>query len=115
MIAHVVLFEPRPGLDAAAIAAALSAVEAAAREIPSIRRLRVGRRVRHGLPGYEQVMATSYSYAAIVEFDDRRGLEDYLRHPAHAALDRLFNTGAERALAYDYDLVEGSNASSLEL
>ena len=48
MIAHVVLYQPRPDLTAADRARLNDALTAALRAIPSIRRARVGSRVRHG-------------------------------------------------------------------
>lgn len=115
MIVHVVMIEPRAHLERGALAVAIADLQTAAREIPAIRRLRVGRRVRHGLPGYEQLMTRDFSYVAIFEFDDQRGLEEYLRHPSHAALSRHFATAGEQALAYDYELVDASDASTLPL
>ena len=104
MIAHVILFEPRADLTDAQRDQVLDDLRRAAREIPSIRRFRIGRRLRHGLPGYEQAMRDDYEYAAIIEFDDRDGLEAYLHHPAHAAAGAHFTESAGRALAYDYDV-----------
>ena len=106
MIAHVVLFEPRGEFDDATRDAFVDAISRAAREIASIRRFRIGPRIMHGLPGYEQSMTTQYGYAALVEFDSVDGLTEYLRHPAHAALGEFFTTAAARALAYDYELVD---------
>jgi hypothetical protein len=73
--------------------------------IPSIRSLRIGRRVRHGLPGYEQAMSVDYGYVALFEFDDRAALEAYLRHPAHEAAARHFTASAAHSLAYDFDVL----------
>ena len=104
MIVHVVLFEPRAGFSADEQGRILEDLRRAATEIPSIRRFRIGRRIKHGLPGYEQAMAENYEYAAFIEFDDRNGLEAYLRHPAHEAAGRVFTDAASHALAYDYDV-----------
>ena len=106
MIVHIVMIEPRADLERGALAAAIVDLQTAAREIPSIRQLRIGRRIRHGLPGYEQSMARDFSYAVIIEFDDQAGLEQYLRHPSHAALSRHFATVGEQSLAYDYEFVD---------
>ncbi len=106
MIAHVVLFEPRGEFDDATRDAFVQMISRATREIASIRRFRIGPRITHGLPGYEQGMTTQYGYAAVVEFDDVHGLKEYLRHPAHDALGEFFTTRAARALAYDYELVD---------
>jgi hypothetical protein len=66
----------------------------------------VGTRVLHGR-GYEALMRTNYSHAAILEFDDMAGLRGYLEHPAHDALGTLFFEMFEEALMYDFDLKEG--------
>lgn len=105
MIAHVILFEPRPDLtpsDRSEIAAALGRAAAAA---PTVRSCRIGRRVKHGLPGYEQAMTQDFQFAAILEFDDVDGLREYLRHPAHAGIGAHFTSAAAAALAYDYEIV----------
>jgi hypothetical protein len=106
MIVHVVLFSPRPDLSGADRDAVLDSVMKAAREIPSIRRLRVGRRIKHSLPGYEQAMRDDYEYAVFIEFDDAAGLKAYLQHPSHAAAGQHFTASASRALAYDYEVAE---------
>ena len=106
MIVHVVLFSPRSDLSLTDRAAVLDSLTKAAREIPSIRRLRVGKRTRHGLPGYEQAMRDDYEYAVFIEFDDVAGLKAYLQHPSHAAAGQHFTASAAKALAYDYETDE---------
>ena len=106
MIIHVVLFEPRADLSEEQREQVMADLRQAAADIPSIRRLRIGRRVRHGLPGYEQAMTEPYTYAAILEFEDREGLDAYLQHPTHTAAGAHFTASATRALAYDYDVSE---------
>lgn len=113
MIAHIVLFRPRPGLSAPERSAMLQAMQAAARNAPSVRRCRIGRRHIHGLPGYEQSMREDYEYAAVLEFDDERGLRAYLQDPAHQRIGEQFTSGASAALAYDYELVEIEEAGRL--
>ena len=108
MIAHVVLFRPRASLTAAERARLADVFTSALREIPSIRRSRIGERVMHGRP-YEALMTTHYSHAAILEFDDVAGLRAYLEHPAHEALGRLFFEAFEEALMYDFELKEGED------
>ena len=104
MIAHVVLLQPRPDLTEAERDAALAALRNAAAGVPEIRALRLGRRVKHGLPGYEQMMERDFEYALIVEVDDVEALKRYLQAPAHAALGEVFYRATSAALAYDYDL-----------
>lgn len=102
MIAHVVLLQPRADLTDAQREAALASLRAAATGVPEIRSIRLGRRVRHGLPGYEQLMQQDFEFALIVEVDDVAALKRYLQAPAHAALGDLFSRATSAALAYDY-------------
>jgi hypothetical protein len=113
VITHLVLLEPRAALSDAQRQSALEAVHAAVTACPSVRACRVGRRVRHGLPGYEQGMRQDYQYALILDFDDLDGLRDYLTHPAHARLGTFFTEGASAALAYDYEIVDVEEAERL--
>jgi hypothetical protein len=104
VIAHVVLLRPRPGLTGDERRAALDTLARATADVPEIRSVRLGRRVRHGLPGYEQRMTEDYEFALIVEVDDLPALTRYLQAPAHRALGSLFSTATASALAYDYDM-----------
>ena len=103
MIAHIVLLEPKSELTDAQRAQALQTLRRSAAGLPEVR-LRVGRRVKHGLPGYEQVMAQDFAFALIVEAADTEALKRYLQAPAHAALGELFYTATRSALAYDYEI-----------
>ena len=103
MVAHIVLFRPRPDVAPAAKQAMFDALAAAASEIPSVRRFQIGTRITHG-PQYEQLMTEAYPYAAVIEFDDLPGLQEYLKHPRHQALGELFYQLLEKALAYDYEM-----------
>lgn len=107
MIAHVVLFRLRGDVSPEARTDLAGAFEAALREIPSIRRVHVGRRFLHGR-AYETLMTVDYQYAAVLEFDDPAGLRAYLEHPAHQQLASRFSEAFEQALMYDFDLQEGA-------
>ena len=109
MIAHIVLFRPRADLSAGDRQSLADSFAAALRDIPTVRRARVGRRVTHGR-GYEQLMRANYDYAAVLEFDDRAGLVAYLEHPVHQELGERFFSAFEEALMYDYELAEGDEA-----
>ena len=104
MIAHIVLLQPRRDLTDEQRRAALETLTQAARNVPEIRSFRLGRRVKHGLPGYEQLMAQEFEFALLIEVEDVPALTRYLRAPAHAALGHLFSTATEAALAYDFVL-----------
>ena len=105
MIAHIVLLQPRADLTAAQRQHALDTLARAAADVPEIRRFRMGRRVKHGLPGYEQ-LCPDFEFALIIEVDDVAALTRYLQAPAHAALGDLFYRATSSALAYDYALDE---------
>lgn len=109
-LAHIVLFRPRPDLDSADRDGFLAALERAHREIPAIRRFRIGRRVKPGA-AYEAGMAVDYEFVAVIEFDDLKGLRGYLAHPAHADLGARFGATMESALVYDFELTD--DAASL--
>jgi hypothetical protein len=103
MFLHVVLFQPRPDLSADERGSLVEALEDALRQVPSIRRFSLGRRVTHGA-GYEALMPADLSYAAVLEFDDLAGLREYLDHPAHAALGRRFMQSLAASAIYDYSI-----------
>jgi hypothetical protein len=105
MIVHVVLFRLNPHLTDDAREALAAALKKATREIPSIRRARVGSRVAIGR-AYEQLMTTDYSFAALLEFDDREGLMAYLDHGAHDQLAQRFYASIDQALTYDFEVWE---------
>ena len=105
MIAHLVLFRLKPGLDAQARDTLADALTNAARDIPSIRHARVGSRVTTGR-SYEQLMRADYPFAAILEFDDVTGLHAYLDHPVHEQLAQQFFACVEDTLMYDFELWE---------
>ena len=105
MIIHVVLFRLKPELSEDARDELAAALARATREIPSIRRARVGSRVTIGRD-YEQLMTTDYSFAAILEFDDRNGLQMYLDHPVHEQLAQRFYNSVGAALTYDFEMWE---------
>lgn len=112
MILHLVLFTPRPDLRPDERGALASALERAIRTIPSVRDCRVGRRVRIGA-AYEAVEPQDFEYCGLIEFDDRAGLEAYLAHPAHAELGRLFYETNARTFVHDFELIPGTDASTL--
>ena len=113
MISHIVLFKPRLTLGPAERTALVEHLRTAIAHCPTVRGCRVGRRVQHGLPGYEQQMAVDYQFSLILDFDDVDGLKAYLQNPAHAGIGGLFTTAASASLAYDYELVDLAAADTL--
>ena len=103
MVTHVVLMKPRPELAAADRQAFIASFERALREIPTIRGVRLGRRVTHGA-GYVQVAPDVADFLATIDFDDLAGLQTYLRHPAHDELGARFGEALSAALVYDFEV-----------
>ena len=97
-------FKPKHDLTAAERQTVIDDLKAAASAIPTVRGLRVGRRIRHGHTGYEQLMREDFEYVVIIEFDDVEGLTAYLAHPQHAAIGSHFMQASAAALAYDYEM-----------
>jgi hypothetical protein len=103
MIAHVVLMKPRPDLSTSDRAAFVAAFERAIAEIPSVRGVRIGRRVVHGAT-YESLGPDVADVIAIIEFNDRAGLQAYLAHPAHADLGARFYQALSSAMVFDFEV-----------
>ena len=110
MITHVVLLEPKGSWSAEQQRAILDAIDAVVRGCPTVRACRIGRRVLHGLAGYEQTMRDDYQFALMLDFDDAEGLRAYLTHPQHAAIGGFFTSAAARSLAYDYQMMDAEQA-----
>ncbi len=87
----------------------LQAFETAIREIPSVRGVRAGKRVRLGT-AYDARAFEPVDYFVAIEFDDAAGLRSYLQHPAHVELAERFGIAAPEAVAYDFALTSGVRA-----
>ena len=103
MIAHVVLFRPKPDLPGDDRRSLVTAFERAIREIPVVRGVRIGRRVEHGA-GYEQGLLDTADYLIVIDFDNLEALQTYLRHPAHEQLGARFSQSLSSALIYDFEM-----------
>ena len=76
MIAHVILFRPKPELTSSRPRGHSSrALTSAASDVAGVRRFRIGRRIRHGLPGYEQAMREDFEFVVIMSGRRRRCAE----------------------------------------
>jgi hypothetical protein len=113
LIAHVVLFRLRPEVSIADRRAIIDAWTTALKEISSIRRARVGHRVKIGRE-YESLARIDFPYGAILEFDDLNGLRAYLDHPAHESITTRFFAAIADTLIYDFE-VAGDGEGLLEM
>ena len=103
MVTHLVLMTPRSDLSPAERNAFIEAFRRATRDIPTVRAVRIGRRLLHGA-AYQQNGSDAAEYLAAIDFDDIAGLETYLRHPAHEELGRRFGTSLSAGLVYDFEV-----------
>jgi hypothetical protein len=105
LIAHVVLFRLRPDVSLEDRRALIDVWTAALKDMPMIRRARIGRRLMIGR-SYESLTRLDFPFAAILEFDDVEALRAYLDHSAHDVLaTRLFAAIAD-TLIYDFEVTE---------
>jgi hypothetical protein len=103
VISHVVLIKPRPDLTSEESRAFVAAFERAILEIPTVRGVRIGRRVRHGA-AYESLGPDMADYIAVVDFETLDGLQAYLAHPAHVPLGELFYSSLDGGMVYDFEI-----------
>jgi hypothetical protein len=104
MVWHLVLMKPRADLSPADREALLDAFKRATKEIPTVRDVRIGRRVKHDA-GYERAAPDTADFMISIGFDDVEGLQAYLRHPAHEHLAARFYQSLSSALIYDFEIV----------
>jgi hypothetical protein len=112
VIAHVVLFRPKPDLTDDQRRAFVAALEHALVNIPLIKRARVGRRLTVGRL-YDEQNTHDFPFAAILEFDSESDLRAYLEHPAHQMLGAQFYATSDAASVFDYELLEGLEVRDL--
>ena len=102
MVWHLVLMKPRPDLSAGDGRALIDAFDRACREISTVREVRVGRRFTSGA-AYESGTPDAADYMIAIAFDDRFGLQTYLRHPAHEELGARFGQAISSGMVYDFE------------
>jgi hypothetical protein len=114
-VAHIVLFEPKPTISEGDRQEFLAALEEAVSGIAEIRRARIGRPFYFGLMPETNSGQSTYSYAAVLEFDDRAALEHYLAHSKHENLRRIFWALCQSTLIIDTELSDNWSKDQLNL
>ena len=114
MISHIVLFEPKPGLSDEDVRDFAQHLKDAMSSVPSVRRAMVGRRVEIQI-GNRNFGDTTYSFSAVVEFDDSKGLIEYLQHQKHAELGRLFWLHCARTVVMEVESVDATTDEVVDL
>jgi hypothetical protein len=69
----------------------------------------VGRRIDIDAGYAREFGDTTYEFAAILEFTSKAALIDYLRHPLHHELGRLFWETCQRTVIVEVELHDGRN------
>ena len=108
MISHVVLFRAKWNLSHDERESLVSAFEHAVQRIPTVRAVRLGRKVSVGAD-YEQRSGEGADVLIAIDFDDVAGLRTYLEHPAHVELGERFNRASSTALVFDFEVKEGTS------
>jgi hypothetical protein len=111
MIAHIVLFQPREDSTREQQASLVEAISVACREIPSVMRAQVGKRILIGAGYEDKIGLTTYSHVAILEFEGREQLVEYLEHPLHKQLGRLFWQVCGSTLIEDLEIAPANSVS----
>jgi hypothetical protein len=112
VIAHLVLFRPKPTLSEDQRAAFVRALDTALNDIPLIKRAHVGRRLVMGRQ-YDESNVVEFPFCAVLEFENRADLLAYLEHPAHQELGTQFYVTSDAALAYDFEMLGPSRTGEL--
>jgi Stress responsive A/B Barrel Domain len=109
VIAHIVLFTPKPGLDHEVFRSFTRLLREACGGIPAVARSIVGRAIDVD-PGYTRMFGDkTYEFAAVFEFADRASLVAYLNHPIHQRLGRAFWDTCESTVISEVEFIDGSN------
>lgn len=103
MVTHIVLMKPRRDLSESDRRRLVASFQRALRDIPTIRNVRIGRRITHGAR-YELAAPDAADFFAALDFDDLAGLQAYLRHPSHDELSARFGASLSSGLVYDFEI-----------
>lgn len=114
MISHIVLFEPKADLSDSDVRDFAQHLKAAMASVSSVRRATVGRRVEIQI-GNRNFGDATYSFSAVVEFDDSKGLIEYLQHPLHVDLGRLFWQHCARTVVLEVESVDATTDEVIDL
>jgi hypothetical protein len=104
LVSHIVFFNPKETLSDRDILAFAQSIQRAMRQIPGISRALIGPSVDLQ-PSYPRSLGDqTYHYAAILEFPTATELREYLEHPLHREVGRLFWEACESALVVEAEL-----------
>ena len=115
VISHIVLFTPKEGLTAGQTLLFAQQLQLTMFSVPSVRRATVGRRVDVDSGSTRSFGDTAYQFSAVVEFDGISGLIEYLAHPLHRELGRLFWEYCSATAILEVDSVDAKTGAVVDL
>lgn len=107
MISHIVLFEPRENLSASDFLLFAQQLQVVIRNVPGIRRASIGRSVAIDSGQRRNFGDNTYSFSAVLDFDDAQDLIRYLNHPDHHALGKLFWEYCKATVVLEVEAIDG--------
>jgi len=109
MIGHLVFFNAKPEATDDQLRSFAKAIAEACQQIPAIHRVQIGRGVTVDA-GYPRLFGDkTYTFAAMFEFSDTSALKQYLNHPLHHALGRMFWEICESTTVVEVELADGKS------
>jgi len=115
VISHIVLFNAKPNLSRADVQVFAQQLRATMVAAASVRRATVGRRIPISSDDRRDFGDATYEFAAIVEFDDKNGLTEYLKHPMHQDLGRLFWLHCASTVVLEVEAVDAKSPEVIPL
>ena len=115
MIAHIVLFTPKAGLDTEDMRSFAQAILRTCSDIPQVRRAIVGKRADIDAGYMRNFGDKTYRYAAVLEFQSKDDLVSYLKHPSHQALGRQFWEHCEATVIMEVEFAHASSPGAADL
>ena len=115
MISHIVLFNAKRNVSFADRQSFALQIRDVCRAISAVKNARVGRHVTVD-PGYERSFGDkTYEFAAILDFDKADDLIEYLQHPLHHELGRLFWVYCESTIVVEVESRDAKSDSIVDL
>ena len=114
MIAHIVLFNPKPGVSESDMRAFARTLQDACRQIEAIQRSHVGRRIDIDAGYARSFGEKTYRFVAIFEFEDPAGLREYLKHSLHQQVGRLFWEMCESTVVVEATMADGRSEELID-
>ena len=115
VIAHIVLFNPKPGLDSETRRAFAKSILRTFSDIPQVRRAIVGKAADINAGYVRNFGEKTYKFAAVLEFQTKDDLVSYLKHPSHQELGRQFWEHCEATVIMEMEFAHASSSDAGDL